>query len=74
MGLQRMSRALRCDERSRTGQHNHLILSSEQYDPLSLEVMLKRSRFDLGLVQPMTLQVSLKQAALMMQLMKGASL
>ena len=54
--------------------HHPLILSSELYDPLSLEVTLKRSRSNLGLVRHVTLQVSLKQAALMMQLKKGASL
>ena len=54
--------------------HHHLILSSELYDPLSLEVMLKWSGLDLVLVRPVTLQVSMKQAAMMMQLTMGASL
>ena len=37
------SRALRCGEKSGTVQHHLLTLSSEQSDPLSLEVKVKRS-------------------------------
>ena len=58
-GQEQTSRALRCDEKSRTEQHHPLTLSSEQSDPLSLEVKVKWSRSAQELARPMTLEVSL---------------
>ena len=49
VGQEQTSQALRCGERSKTMQQHHLILSSELYDPLSLELKLKWSGSDLEL-------------------------
>ena len=43
-GQEQSSWALRCDERSGTKLHHPLTLSFERFDPLSLEVKVKRSR------------------------------
>ena len=59
MGLQRTSRALRCEEQAGTECHHHLTLSSELTDPLWQEVSLKRSGSELELVLPVKLLVCL---------------
>ena len=58
-GQEQMSRALRCGEKSETVQHHPLTLSSKRFDPLSLEVKLKRYGSALGLARLVTLEVSL---------------
>ena len=59
VGQEQMSRAPRCGEKFGTVQQHSLTLSSEQSDPLSLEVKLKWSGSSLGLARPVTLEVSL---------------
>ena len=58
-GQEQMSRALRRGQRSGTMSHHPLTLSSEQSDPLSLEVKVKRSGSARELAWPVTLEVSL---------------
>ena len=57
-GQEQSSHALRCDEKSGTVQHHPLTQSSEQSDPLSLEVKVERSRSAWELAWPVTLEVS----------------
>ena len=59
MGQEQTSQALRCDEKSKTEQHHPLTLSSEQSDPLSLEVKVKQFGSAQELAWPVTLEVSL---------------
>ena len=44
VGQEQTSQVLWCGEKSRTVQQHPLTLSSEQSDPLSLEVKVKRAR------------------------------
>ena len=59
VGQEQMSRAPRCGEKFGTMQHHSLTLSSEQSDPLSLEVKVKWSGSTQELMRPVTPEVSL---------------
>ena len=58
-GQDQTSQVLRRGDKSRTMPHHPLTLSSKQFDPLSLEVKVKRSRFAQEPTRPMTLEVLL---------------